>query len=148
MSGETVVATKTDVDALFEQVKKSPDDETLLGAYADALDEADDHQTAVLARKLRLLQRQSRALRKAVAKLEETHLEAARLQFLLRLAEINVGDFLAADAEGRVFPVPSANRAVGQALRYPVNGVVRATVCNGLGIYADVEVAKMGTDDV
>lgn len=102
MGGLELACTPSDLELLFEQVKKTPYDDTLLGAYADCLDEHRQHKRAEAVRSFRRLQRIANNTAFGTVYPLTDWLQS--LSFLLRLERIYAGSIVKCNAEGYIVP--------------------------------------------
>jgi uncharacterized protein (TIGR02996 family) len=108
----------TDADLLYEQIKRNPDDEILLGAFADCLDEDGQTDRAGLVRELMTL-RQSIRSEPHPTDLWKMQRDCDLLLYRLGLTDIRMGDRLGIDENGRVYPLRNGNGAVATVVEVP-----------------------------
>jgi uncharacterized protein (TIGR02996 family) len=120
--------TLTDSDALFEQVKACPEDETLLLAYSDCLEEEGRLERAQLVRQLAEMLSTER-YRKLVPDSPQDHLLRDRIRWQLGLTKIEVGSLLATWSGYGMYPT-TFDGAIWVADE-TVNGIVRMHCLEG-----------------
>lgn len=138
-----------DIELLKGQIRKNPDDDTLLCMYIDELLSLGRYQEAELATEYRDRLRLMRIPNYAHPSKEDAHhlLGMDRLGFVLGFRDIQVGDYIYSDRDGRAYPSTRRYRdSVGRAVKGEAEGRVQVWLFGGspwADLVTTVEVSRM-----